>query len=94
MGRKRETIAVARGSTVTLFQMHGPADAPEVSVLARLEHEAAVCQAEWDPPATWLATTTTDAVVCLWRPDFSGEWLLCNTIAGAAQGMGAGAMVD
>lgn len=83
MGRPQETVAVGRGNIVTLYQFKGPVDQLESSSLARLEHDEPVWQAEWDAPGTWLATSTEGATICLWRPDFAGEWVLCNTIQGS-----------
>lgn len=34
---------------------------------------------------TCLACATTDASVCLWRPDFVGEWRQVSAVQGSAE---------
>lgn len=82
LGRSHETVAVARGPAVTLCTLRGATDALEVECLAVLPHGSPVWQVEWNPLGTWLAASTEAGQVCLWRPDFGGEWKLCNSIYG------------
>lgn len=89
LGRSQETVAVAAGAEVTLCTLRGPVDALEVEAGAVLAQRAPVWQLEWNLLGSWLAVSTEAGQVALWRPDFSGEWLLCNTIDGGEEGTAA-----
>ncbi|KFM28407.1 Nucleoporin seh1-A [Auxenochlorella protothecoides] len=84
LGRAHETVATASGSVVTLCTLRGTIDALEVRRSAVLPHDSPVWQVGWNPLGTWLACSTQRGQVCLWRPDFGGEWQLCNVVAGEA----------
>lgn len=80
MGRPMELIAVSTGAEVLLWSMRGPVDDPEIDKVAVLKHDSPVWQVKWNFFGNWLAASTNFKQVCLWRPDFTGEWLLLHTI--------------
>ncbi len=53
-----------------------------------LEHAHPIWRVEWNMLGNWLAASTENSEVCLWRPDLMGEWLLVNRIVGREGGGG------
>jgi hypothetical protein len=84
LGRPYELVAVAAGPRVVLWGLRGPADALKAERIAVLEHSHGVFQLGWNSFGSWLAVSTDCGEVCMWRPDFAGEWLLVNKITGKA----------
>ena len=82
MGRDDDLIAVAVGTAVKLYSMRGALSNVVVKEVATLSHPAAVWQVKVNMTGTWLAASTDNNEVCLWRPDLTGEWVLLNTIRG------------
>lgn len=82
LGRPYDIVAVAHGTCVTLWSISGPADELDMHIIAKLEHDVHVWQVGWNMTGNWLAASTEDNTVCLWRPDLAGEWLLLNVIQG------------
>jgi WD40 repeat protein len=82
LGRPYDIVAVACGTCVNLWSISGPVDELDMHVIATLEHDAHVWQVGWNMTGNWLAASTDDNRVCLWRPDLAGEWLLLNVIQG------------
>lgn len=80
LGRPVELLAVASGNLVTLWSLQGQADSLQVKRVAGLEHKHAVWQLEWNMLGNFLAASTDGGDVCLWRPDFAGEWVLQSKI--------------
>ena len=80
LGRSKDLIAVASGPTVTLWSLDGPLDAMEIDTVACLEHEAKAYQVGWNMVGNWLAVSTENGEICMWRPDLAGEWIMCNKI--------------
>lgn len=85
LGRPTDVVAVAAGPRVVLWSLSGAADEIKVDRVATLEHGHDVWQVGWNLLGNWLAASTEGGEVCMWRPDFAGEWNLVNTIAGAQQ---------
>lgn len=54
----------------------------QVTVEATLPHTAAVYHLAWHELGNWLAVSTVDQRVLLWRPDFGGDWRLTTRIEG------------
>jgi WD40 repeat protein len=90
LGRPHELIAVACNSTkVVLWSVKDRSDAPHIDQVAVLDHESPVWQVKWNMFGNWLATSCDNGEVHMWRPDFSGEWLLLNkVVAGGDNGDG------
>ena len=82
-GRNEELIAVAVGSIVKLYGLRGALSDVRVAELGTLEHSAAVWQVKMNMTGTWLAASTDDNEVCMWRPDLAGDWVLQNKIVQA-----------
>ena len=61
----------------------------QIEVQAKLQHPAPVAQVGWNPVGNWLAASTVDSLVLLWRPDLTGQWQLVNRIAGTPPAPGA-----
>lgn len=80
LGRPFELLAVGTKNLVTLWSLLGRADSLQVERVADLEHEHTVWQLEWNMLGNFLAASTDGGEVCLWRPDFGGEWILQNKI--------------
>ena len=82
-GRDEELIAVAVGPIVKLYGLRGALSDVRVAELGTLEHSAAVWQVKMNMTGTWLAASTDDNEVCMWRPDLAGDWVLQNKIVQA-----------
>ena len=72
----------------TPFALHGMSGPGGVNDAGRmlqmkkagdLEHEADICQIEWNASGTWLAVATDDGRLSLWRQDLLGSWKLVST---------------
>jgi hypothetical protein len=87
LGRPKDLIAVAAGSSVVLWAVEGQADALHVERVAVLAHSAAVWQLGWNLFGNFLAASTEGGEVCMWRPDFAGEWRLQNSLVNTEDGM-------
>jgi WD40 repeat protein len=83
-GRNEELIAVAVGPIVKLYGLRGALSDVRVAELGTLEHSAAVWQVKMNMTGTWLAASTDDNEVCMWRPDLAGDWVLQNKIVQAS----------
>lgn len=81
-GRSRELVASANGNTVILWGLQGPLDKLEVEEVARLEHDSPVWHLGWNMTGSWLAASTKNGEICLWRADLSGEWLMLQKLRG------------
>lgn len=79
-GRNEELVAVAVGSVVKLYGLRGSLSDVRVEDVGTLVHTAAVWQVKMNMTGTWLAASTDDNEVCMWRPDLAGEWVLLNRI--------------
>jgi WD40 repeat protein len=91
LGRPHELIAVAYSNNrVALWSVKGRSDTPQIDEVAVLYHEAAVWQVKWNIFGNWLAISCDNGEVCMWRPDFSGEWLLLNKVLAGGDGEGEG----
>jgi WD40 repeat protein len=91
LGRPHELIAVAYSNNrVALWSVKGRSDAPQIDKVAALDHEASVWQVKWNMFGNWLATSCDNGEVCMWRPDFSGEWLLLNKVVAGGDAEGEG----
>lgn len=83
LGRSHDLIASASGSEVTIWSLAGPLDSIDsLEVVATLPHDSSVWQLGWNMFGNWLAASTNNNMVCLWRPDLAGEWIMLNTITG------------
>lgn len=85
LGRPLELVAAAAGPRVHVFSCQGPVDALQTTEVAVLEHPAPVWKVEWNMLGNWLATSSEDCTVRLWRPDFAGRWGLLHKIVGTQQ---------
>ncbi len=56
----------------------------QAEVVATLEHPGGFWKVEWNLLGNWLAGSTEDSQVLLYRPNLAGTWLLQNRICGAA----------
>lgn len=88
LGRPHELIAVAyNNNRVEIWSVKGRSHAPQIDEVVVLDHEASVWQVKWNMFGNWLATSCDNGEICMWRPDFSGEWLLLNkVVAGGGDG--------
>lgn len=83
LGRPQDLIAVAHGTTVDVFSLHGDAAAPSVQLHATLPHDAPVWRVEFCRMGTSLAAASDDNKVTVWRPNFVGEWINMCVIQGS-----------
>ncbi|XP_024533469.1 protein SEH1 [Selaginella moellendorffii] len=75
LGRPNELIAVASGSTVSIWDLEiGGKQGVSVQRIAELEHSAEVWQIDWDMSGMTLASSSSDGTVRLWQAGLDGAW--------------------
>ncbi|KAK9814583.1 hypothetical protein WJX72_008201 [[Myrmecia] bisecta] len=79
-GQPSELLAVAAGSSVHVWSLRGKADGMEAECIAQLKHAAPVWKLDWNMLGNWLAASSEDSQVSLWRRGLAGDWKLTSRL--------------
>ena len=80
-------IPVRSASIVQMSTDSVKGDCVQAEVVAELDAGSIVREVRWNGLGSWLAVSTHDGEVQLWRSDLGGSWSRLTRISGACNGL-------